>query len=598
MNTARPKGGDDARLVSGLSLLIALSYGLSYGDAFSNQPTYLPSGLRLADPSFLAHDWWLNETVHYHVAFSRLVQLFTISGVPALLLAAVNTLLLATSLVVVYFFIARLVSGRSAFIAWSFVTGIFVLALETRTLSGTYLFSTGLQPSIIASCCFLAAMLWFLDDRHRRSGLILAVGGVFHVNFAIIGVACFGLAQLAAGRPGLTHRLLWQTGPALLVVAANLPVVMALQAGATAEENRAALDIFVHVAVPDHYHPMSYLRDFLPFTAWQALGLLNLRAVPAGPERKRLLALHLSMLAVIAAATLLTTVVFVEPVARAFFFRLNPFAQLIATMLVAVAVARRISRDDEASSLAAPSEACRWRCPIVHAMARFGAVATIAWSAWLSWRPPSELGWILSGTAAFRWGVVVLPLLLVASLRLAGGRPGEWLKRTIRTVTGRMLLAGALIVIAIPNVLTYPDRFNLWSKAPRNSNAAPLYKWAANTPPATLFVTPPDMMDFRLLTQRAIIVDIKALPLEARSLLAWYRRMEDVSGRPGFRQLRQAITGYDQMDAARLDNLVRTYQPDYVVLRDTENARKLGGEIAYSDPWFVVLRLPRVMPGG
>jgi hypothetical protein len=106
------------------------------------------------------------------------------------------------------------------------------------------------------------------------------------------------------------------------------------------------------------------------------------------------------------------------------------------------------------------------------------------------------------------------------------------------------------------------------------------------------------MMDFRLLTQRAIIVDRKALPIDARSLLAWYRRMEDVSGRPGFRQLSQAITGYDQMDAARLDNLVRTYQPDYVVLRDTEDARKLGAEIAYSDPWFVVVRLPRVMPGG
>ena len=484
MNTARPKGGDDARLVSGLSLFIALSFGMSYGDADSNQPTYLPSGLLLSDPSFLARDWWLNETVHYHVAFSRLVQLLTISGVPALLLAAVNALLIATSLVVVYFLIACLVSGRSAFIAWSFVTGIFVLARETRTLSDTYLFSAGLQPSTIASCCFLAAMLWFLGDRHRRSGLILAVGGLFHVNFAIIGVACFGLAQLAAGRPGLTHRLLWQTGPALLVVAANLPVVMALQAGATAEENRAALDIFVHVAVPVHYDPMSYWPSFFPFVAWQALGLLDLRAVPAGPERKRLLALHVSMLAVIAAATLLTTVVFGVPVARAFLFRLNPFAELIATMLIAVAAARRISRDHEASSLAVPNDACRWRCPVIHAMVRFGAVATIAWHVWLSWRPPSELGWILSGTAAFRWGVVVLPLILVTSLSLAGGRPGEWLKRTIRTVTGRMLLAGALIVIAIPNVPSYPDRFNLWSKAPRYGNRAALYKWAANTPPA------------------------------------------------------------------------------------------------------------------
>jgi hypothetical protein len=473
-------------------------------------------------------------------------------------MATINTALIAGSIFVTWRIITCLLPERLAFLAWSGVVALFYLGLNATTVSLTYFFSAGLQPSTIATFCVLLGALYYLQARELASGMVLTVGAVFHLNYAVVAIAAFGLAHVALGRERLLPRLLRQHTGMLLVLLANLPIVLALGAGVSAQESKAATDVFLHVAVPGHYDPLSYLPLFLPFAAWQVFALAERECLPEGVARTRLTALYVAMLVIITAALLLTTVVVIPAVARAFFFRLNPFALLFACIVIAVAAAQRL---DGAGVAAA-------RVPGV--LLRLAAVYMIGFSAWLDPTIGTLQAAIVSLLAGGA-GLLSIPRLRPALL-----------------VRHAMPLGAATVLLAAGAAFD-PAHFNLLL-GPPDSHTAALFRWVRSTPRDSLFLTPPDMVTFRLATGRAIIVDRKAVPMDTRSILAWYRRMEDVSGRPGFRTLEAADQGYAQMNAARLDRLVRSFQPDYAILPNHAGIAQAGREVAYADAWFVVLR--------
>ncbi len=118
---------------------------------------------------------------------------------------------------------------------------------------------------------------------------------------------------------------------------------------------------------------------------------------------------------------------------------------------------------------------------------------------------------------------------------------------------------------------------------------ADMYAWIrANTPKDAVFLTPPQLERFRLLGERAIVVDWKGSAYVPSELVEWYRRLEDVSGRKGFRRSDDLSDGYGDLDAARLDPLQKKYKFDYVVVgpRPAEGPARQGrlSEFALRDP--------------
>jgi hypothetical protein len=364
----------------------------------------------------------------------------------------------------------------------------------------------------------------------------------------------------------------------LLVLLANLPLILTLDAGATAAEKQFAADIFFRIAEPFHYDPRSYLLMFLPFAAWHGLALADLVRLQPGPARTRLRALYLAMLIIIAVALALTTVTFVPLIARAFFFRLNPFALLIACTVVGAAAARRI----EAPAAESPSGLLSKR-DIVADMLRLSAVVIICAFAW-----NVRIGGRLQSA------MVVLPVLCAALLWMRPLVRTVWFGRALAFVRNRQMLAGAGLILLAAAVSVDAKHFGMLTgpTQPAAVRTAGLYRWVTTTPADSLFLTPTDMVDFRLATGRAIVVDDKAVPQGARAVLEWYRRMGDVAGRPGWRTIAEASAGYRLMDSARIDMLAQKYHLDYAVIGNTAANKNIGGEIVYSDPWFLVLRCP------
>lgn len=561
----------DGILVLVMGIVVALSFGLSYGAPESNQTTYLARGIQLARPGFLARDWWLNQTLQYHFVFSRVVEAGALLGQLPIFLASVNLISITLGLVVTYLILLRMLGLRDAYIAWTLTVAIFFLGLRTETVGENEFFSPGLQPSTIATAMFLLAIYYFMRGRFGRSGVSLAIAGAFHLNFAIIGIAAFGLAQLCMGRRGLIARLFRQTWLTIAVVLVQLPVIWSIRHGLSAQDAQLADFVFFRVAEPFHYYPRSYLPQFLPFVAWQSLSWLALQRMPRTVELSHLRMLHIAMVVVIAGALALMTVVFVPTVAQAYFNRLIPFSQWLAIVFVAVEAAMRLDvyrSRDPAQAIGWPELAVRVTAATIIALFATDFAAGRSQAAIMI---AAMVGLVLVWCQG--WRPAMLARVMPGSMP-AWGSAGRW-------------IASAIILAAVAAAIN-PRHFDMIGKGPLG---APLYQWARTTDERSVFLTPPELVVFRLAAERAIVVDDKAVPIGARGVLEWYRRLEDVSGMPGFTTVKEARRGYRSMDAERLQRLARTYSLDYAVIANDGAAANFDDEIAYRDANWIVLRL-------
>jgi hypothetical protein len=91
-----------------------------------------------------------------------------------------------------------------------------------------------------------------------------------------------------------------------------------------------------------------------------------------------------------------------------------------------------------------------------------------------------------------------------------------------------------------------------------------------NTPPQSVFLAPPDRETFRLLAQRAVIVDFKACPYREQDVQSWLRRMNDLTGTDlrslshrGFDLVDDIRDGYLGLSSQSVSGLVERYKSDY-----------------------------------
>jgi hypothetical protein len=116
-----------------------------------------------------------------------------------------------------------------------------------------------------------------------------------------------------------------------------------------------------------------------------------------------------------------------------------------------------------------------------------------------------------------------------------------------------------------------------------------LYAWMRDkTPRDAVFLTPPEVDEFRFYGQRAIVVDWKATPMVPSEFVEWLNRLSDVSGRPV--KHRRDLSGYGDMDRDRLLELKAKYHLVYAIVRRGAE-RELGYEPVFRNHRYAVLRL-------
>ncbi len=553
------------------ALLFAFTFGVNYG--FSNHNTYLIHGLQLADPDFLSADWLTSRTTDYHPFFSRLVSVLARLGILVPGVAAANVVVIAFAVLAIYGVVRMVAPGRGAPAVFLVTLGLMNFS-RTSSVASTYAFTFIFQPSTLAAGALIAAMLFFLRGRYAVSGLYLGLGGLFHVNVLVISLPLFFICHLFAhgksGTHGLPTRLVFQLGPATLALLPHLPLLLANVISADAP---AAREILMTVRGRHHYQPLTFLDDFVSFAIWTVLGLASLLAVIRDtPIHRRLAALFATLQLMVWSATALTTLVYVPTVAHLFFWRLAPFAVILAQLLTATAVYGLLREPVPGTPHWYLSGGTRGR--LLAAAFAAGSVLLLAES-------------VRAGNLR-RPGLFLVLIVALCAVALVP-RLASWLRRRTLFFVWPPATAYLLLVLTAWPVLKNLPRLPAELRGPQRE----LFDWAGGTERDALFLVPPLLERFRLHAGRAIVVDWKSPPMKADEIVEWYRRIEVVTARPRLRRFRDVKLGYNEMDGERFGSLKREFGFDYAVLEKPASPELASPDrVVFENAVFVVVRPP------
>ena len=104
-----------------------------------------------------------------------------------------------------------------------------------------------------------------------------------------------------------------------------------------------------------------------------------------------------------------------------------------------------------------------------------------------------------------------------------------------------------------------------------------LLVWAKTTPQDVVFLIPPEMGSFRLLGERAVVVDWKSTPILPKELIAWYQRVNAVSGQTvlGYND---AVDGYRKQNFSQLSEVATRFGATYIIIDNRKHGAKLERE--------------------
>ena len=530
-----------------IALLVAFSFGFSYGNV-GNQATYLPHALNHLSPDFLAYDWLVRETTPYHARFEWIVWLTYALGSVAWWSAILNFVLVTAGMVVIY----RLALAYTQ--QWGVVTFLvvvlFVMIDRTQTVGMAYLFGEGLQPSAVASVAWLAAILWFVRGRIPLSGIFLALGGLFHANFLILGIGIFSVAHLALGRDALVRRLAGQLIPSLLILSFDLPLILTMSSG---EESAAARTIFQHIRAPHHYIPATYLMDFWTWSGWMLAGLGATFSIDVRSVRGPTLALLGSIAASVIGATVLTTLVFFPTISQLYVWRVAPFGVILSQVAVA-SFAVRVT--------GGTLSLCDRHHPAPCALVALGSVLVL--------RGDLHNYQILSYPIMTILSMSVLTVGLAMFIRYKPSAVGL-------SVSIFAVAAVGLLVSSLPSRVSAAYSRSTLLSTQALGEEGELYQWAQRSPINSTFLIPPELEEFRLLGARAIVVDWKSTPIKPSELIAWHKRVEAVAGRK-VENKDDAVAGYRHQSLAQLSHTALRFGATYIVIDRKHHIAEIGGE--------------------
>jgi hypothetical protein len=217
------------RIKAACSILFACGLTLcmqGYQFGKSNHTVYLLDALHHVHPELLNNDWFTTQTLQYHATFGYLTRVLMRMGVlaPAFFIGYAALLLLFH---VAWWRLVRVLGGGAgAFIVsevlYHVSAGGMGLGMYQVLQDGSFL------PSNIAAVAMLGGLVLWVERRPLLAGACFGVAGVFHLNFALVGIALWVLLNLwQRDRP--TRTLLASTvlaiGPSLLSIALALHAI-------------------------------------------------------------------------------------------------------------------------------------------------------------------------------------------------------------------------------------------------------------------------------------------------------------------------------------------------------------------------------------
>lgn len=556
----------------GLAGLSAVAFAASFGFNFGvgNQVTYLIPALRLLDPGLLTRDWFATATTQYHPVFAELGATLMRLDRRGWAVALGLTLVVTAAALALYGLCRKLVGRRGGLAAYLALLAL-LFATQTRGPALTYVFDRELQPSTLSSACLLGALFAFAAERTFAASVLLAAGSLVHINFALLSAPAFAAAELLLGRKDLARRLAVLLALPALAVLAFLPTLRA--AALSSPDAELGRHVYLTIRAPHHFVLGSKLAEFLPLAAWHAVAvaaLLPLARARGVSPFVRLAAVAAGLSAVAWGGAFASLVS--ERVAALFAWRVAPHAELAFQVLSIAAGVR---------ALLEPELARRYRGKTGGALAVALGTLLLVYALRRDWVPAEVVAALVVLGLAWR-------TLVGAAER---GATPPWLDALVRARAPELVavLAGLVLVnFAVGPLGRIRERSSLLRPAPSARGICAFMR--EHTPKQALFLTPPDDDTLRFFGERAIVVDWKGNPAMPAEVLAWYRRIEDVTGRHGMTR-EDELRGYDTLDARRLEALRRRYGLDYAVVRRGREGALGAYPHAFEDAAYVVLEV-------
>lgn len=545
-----------------IALSCSISLGLDYG--IDNQNTYLIHGFSKINPDFLTADWLTRETIHYHSSFSVILMLVNYLELPtAYSLTLIEIILRLVAMYFIYLLI-KTITPNNAFSAF-LLCATLVTFEGTRSVADSYIFSSMLQPSSLGASFFVIALYFYIRQKYLYSGLIMALSGFMHTNFLLLGFILFTISHLLLGKRDLFKRFSFQFIPMLVVLIFSLPFLLAM---ISVKDGEVATYIFQFIRSPHHYVPVSFLDSFLLFYGWMLLGIWGLKTLNIQEKLYfQLNSLFISFLISITVATVLTTLVFIPVFSKLFFWRLAPFAVLIAQILFLTS--------------ALQSTLLSYKGDKPQKITFISAVLGIALL--YTWYVPTY--GLLSTNTLFLTAFLTLIFLIYMKIKIKFLPINFFSSKTINAISFIVSL------VVISNGVKYSINKSTAIYGIQNKNEHTLFEWAKTTDKLTRFLIPPGLGNFRLHTERAVVVDWKSTPVDPEGLIEWYRRIQDISGKTALTSYKESDAGYKNMDITRLRHLKDRYEVNYAVVEKSAQITNIGLRVDYENEQFVVFNL-------
>lgn len=484
-------------LLWGLTMTLCVT-GYTFGQ--SNHHVYLLDALYLQHPENLQRDWFTTHTLQYHVLYTWLV------------IALQKLRLLSAGFFLLYVVLVMLMHGAW----WSIVRQIggdlraYMISVLIYHLSGgglglgvyQFLQDSSFLPSNISSVSTLVAMAFWLNRRLLPASVCVGVAGLFHLNYSLLLIGCWGLFTLLSL---LRNQRATSPGRFLLATAiAMSPCLFNVGIAARAAMTHTAtipIDEFVQVYVRLR-HPHHYDASHWPLALWISflwpipIALSVLRKLASGVAKERLRDALFLTLAIQCFAIVFAGIWFVsETIVQMSLFRFSIFAKLISCILTGWAVSR------------SSPHLRRWMAGAIGFVSIALLLAIPFQATFPSSIPTPSIGLLV--------GAGLLGLMLVVAMTSAPG----W--RLVRWVP----------LVALPVSVFFAAFQRLGAALPGEANAGmlELCHWVRqNTPVNALFLVPPSDSAFRLEAQRSAVIGFKHVPQLSGELVEWKRRLDRV----------------------------------------------------------------------
>lgn len=529
-------------IVAATAAALTAAFTARYGAL--NQATYLLDPLHRAMPELFHRDWLIGEVPPDLPVFGWLSQwLYAVDPAGPVAVLAANFVVTLATYAALYWLVTAVCRDRRAQVL--VLVASFVTVTMGRAMGGSYLLAGYLQPSSLATLGWIWAMAALVRGRYLMCGLVLAVAGLLHVNFLVLGIGLFTLGALARRDAGLRD-LARLVVPQLVVLGVFLPDLVG-----AARPSPEAVQLLVKFHAPGHYDGRR-LTSWIPeLFGWQLAGLAVLPLIEGAVREVRALwRFSVMAFAVSVATALIVRIPALESLTQVRWSRIAPFGQLACQVLIAAAVI------GQAWAPARPIGRRAW--------AAGGIAVALVLNARALHSSPLDTGLAIAGVAA----VLALP---VRWARCAG-----------------IALAAVALAAAL---WASPRGAGLTTEPYATTGEIALARWVREaTPTDALFVAPPELMRFRLLARRAVIADTKSPPLRPDYLVQWYRRLCAMVERPDVATHEEVEQLYYRLSPDQLERIARAFGAEYIVITPVMH---LPGTPVYANAEFAVYRAAR-----